>query len=406
MNELWKKRRASYQQKLLKYLRFVFNDHFVIALLFLFGAAALSYSNFLKSLSPQSDLWWAKPLAALILLFLLHSNQLATLLKKPDPVFLLPREQGMRDYFKAAFQHSATVVGTVQVVYFCLLLPFLLLAAHLSLASSICLGLTQLVLAIQRIEQQGAAMYLPLPRNWKWQVVFAWLLPAVILAGGLYLSSLLSLILALILAGTLRSLQKVKLAQSPLDWRYANTKEDGRQSQLARFFNMFTDVATLSPQPKRRRYLDRLLPQAKPSSAGFFKYLFWRGFLRSGEYSSLYLRLTFLCWLILFFLPNYWLALAIAALFIYLIAFQLLPIYMMYDEVVFMHTYPINIQNKFKAFSWVLFSLLLASTILFTIPLATQGFGLVKTLLGLLLLLVESWLLARIYSKLRLKKIA
>jgi Predicted ABC-type exoprotein transport system, permease component len=46
MNEIWKKRRASYQKMLLKYLRYVFNDHFVIALLFLFGAFGLSYSNF------------------------------------------------------------------------------------------------------------------------------------------------------------------------------------------------------------------------------------------------------------------------------------------------------------------------------------------------------------------------
>ena len=32
MNKIWNQRLSQYQQKLLKYLRYVFNDHFVIAM--------------------------------------------------------------------------------------------------------------------------------------------------------------------------------------------------------------------------------------------------------------------------------------------------------------------------------------------------------------------------------------
>ena len=43
MNNLWNQRLNKYQKKLLKYLRFVFNDHFIIALFFILGAACYGY---------------------------------------------------------------------------------------------------------------------------------------------------------------------------------------------------------------------------------------------------------------------------------------------------------------------------------------------------------------------------
>ena len=47
MNKIWNQRLSQYQQKLLKYLRYVFNDHFVIALFFVFGAVCYGYFNFI-----------------------------------------------------------------------------------------------------------------------------------------------------------------------------------------------------------------------------------------------------------------------------------------------------------------------------------------------------------------------
>ena len=45
MLELWKKRQAKHQKQMFKYLRYVLNDHFVLALLFLLGGLGLSYSD-------------------------------------------------------------------------------------------------------------------------------------------------------------------------------------------------------------------------------------------------------------------------------------------------------------------------------------------------------------------------
>ena len=45
MSSLFKKRRQQHFLMLLRYWRLVFNDHFVIALFFLFGALAYGYAQ-------------------------------------------------------------------------------------------------------------------------------------------------------------------------------------------------------------------------------------------------------------------------------------------------------------------------------------------------------------------------
>lgn len=56
MLDLWKMRQKTHQKQMFKYLRYVLNDHFILALLFILGGLALSYSNYLKALSPQAEI--------------------------------------------------------------------------------------------------------------------------------------------------------------------------------------------------------------------------------------------------------------------------------------------------------------------------------------------------------------
>ncbi|MDU7038100.1 MAG: ABC transporter permease, partial [Lactococcus lactis] len=48
MNEIFKKRRKLWYQQNIKYLRYVFNDHFVLFLMILLGALVVQYVNFLQ----------------------------------------------------------------------------------------------------------------------------------------------------------------------------------------------------------------------------------------------------------------------------------------------------------------------------------------------------------------------
>lgn len=49
MNNFFQLRLAKHQKKMMKYLRYVLNDHFVLVCLFLFGGVGFYYSNWLKT---------------------------------------------------------------------------------------------------------------------------------------------------------------------------------------------------------------------------------------------------------------------------------------------------------------------------------------------------------------------
>lgn len=52
MSSFFQKRLARHQKKMMKYMRYVLNDHFVLVCLFLIGGVGLYYSNWLKTLQP------------------------------------------------------------------------------------------------------------------------------------------------------------------------------------------------------------------------------------------------------------------------------------------------------------------------------------------------------------------
>ena len=60
MKEVFAKRRLGFNQQCLKYLRYVFNDHFVLVLVFLLGFinTAICSSIFLKIIGPLLSDWF------------------------------------------------------------------------------------------------------------------------------------------------------------------------------------------------------------------------------------------------------------------------------------------------------------------------------------------------------------
>lgn len=105
MRQLWQKRVRQHIQEQVKYLKLVFNDHFVLALIFLLGALGYTYANAVKALDPSA--WWLKLLLSLVLLAAVSFGRFATLLKEADSVFLLPKESDLPVYLKAARGYSA-----------------------------------------------------------------------------------------------------------------------------------------------------------------------------------------------------------------------------------------------------------------------------------------------------------
>ena len=396
MNNLWKKRLNLYLKRMIKYYRYVFNDHFVIALLFLLGGISYTYSNFIKSLNVDLSYPWAKPVVIIVLLVMLQFGKVGTLIDEPDKVFLLPQEKGMREYLMKAQKRAWVSNSVIQIVVWIVLLPFIYYGVHLNLLESIILLLSQVALKVAQVNLFFIRAFEAKYQAGKYNLIFNYVVPLIVYMLGLYASIYFALGITVGLILYLKSLPKNKIIQ----WNYLIDVEKLRLMRKYSFFNLFTDVPQIKKKAKRRKYLDWLIPKFK----NVYGYLFIRAIIRNGEYSGLYIRLTVIEFIVLLFIPKFWLSLVIGMLFIYLIGFQMLPLYKYFDDNVFVHLYPLETNSKGKEFKSILLALLIINAFLATIAVYIAIQNLLLSGAFLALVLVESILFVYGYANLRLEK--
>lgn len=396
MNNLWKKRLNLYLKRMIKYYRYVFNDHFVIALLFLLGGISYTYSNFIKSLNVDLSYPWAKPVVIIALLVMLQFGKVGTLIDEPDKVFLLSQEKGMREYLMKAQKRAWVSNSVIQIVVWIVLLPFIYYGVHLNLVESIILLLSQVALKVAQVNLFFIRAFEAKYQAGKYSLILNYVVPLIVYTLGLYASIYFALGITVGLILYLKSLPKNKIIQ----WNYLIDVEKLRLMRKYSFFNLFTDVPQVKKKAKRRKYLDWLIPKFK----NVYGYLFIRAIIRNGEYSGLYVRLTVIEFIVLLFIPKFWLSLVIGMLFIYLIGFQMLPLYKYFDDNVFVHLYPLETNSKGKEFKSILLALLIINAFISAIAVYIAIQNLLLSGAFLALVLVESILFVYGYANLRLEK--
>ena len=396
MNNLWKKRLNLYLKRMIKYYRYVFNDHFVIALLFLLGGISYTYSNFIKSLNVDLSYPWAKPVVIIVLLVMLQFGKVGTLIDEPDKVFLLPQEKGMREYLMKAKKRAWVSNSAIQIVVWIVLLPFIYYGVHLNLVESIILLLSQVALKVAQVNLFFIRAFEAKYQAGKYSLIFNYVVPLIVYMLGLYASIYFALGITIGLILYLKSLPKNKIIQ----WNYLIDVEKLRLMRKYSFFNLFTDVPQIKKKAKRRKYLDWLIPKFK----NVYGYLFIRAIIRNGEYSGLYIRLTVIEFIVLLFIPKFWLSLVIGMLFIYLIGFQMLPLYKYFDDNVFVHLYPLETNSKGKEFKSILLALLIINALISAIAVYIAIQNILLSGAFLALVLVESILFVYGCANLRLEK--
>lgn len=396
MNNLWKKRLNLYLKRMIKYYRYVFNDHFVIALLFLLGGISYTYSNFIKSLNVDLSYPWAKPVVIIVLLVMLQFGKVGTLIDEPDKVFLLPQEKGMREYLMKAQKRAWVSNSVIQIVVWIVLLPFIYYGVHLNLVESIILLLSQVALKVAQVNLFFIRAFEAKYQAGKYSLILNYVVPLIAYTLGLYASIYFALGITVGLILYLKSLPKNKIIQ----WNYLIDVEKLRLMRKYSFFNLFTDVPQIKKKAKRRKYLDWLIPKFK----NVYGHLFIRAIIRNGEYSGLYIRLTVIEFIVLLFIPKFWLSLVIGMLFIYLIGFQMLPLYKYFDDNVFVHLYPLETNRKGKEFKSILLALLIINALISAIAVYIAIQNILLSGAFLALVLVESILFVYGYANLRLEK--
>ncbi len=346
MDRLFHERRQKHFLLLLKYWRLVFNDHFVIALFFLFGALAYGYAQLLPSIPPHN--LWIRFLLVLIMVIVTQLGRLATLVKNADPVFLLPQSSQMKKYFRQAFWYSCLPAVLIMLAGVVAVLPLAMVTDRMTtmlisevIITAILTKWSWLKLATLQITLRF--------RNADWLRFIQWGGPFLIWTCTWIIHPLFGLTLSI-----LCSLITAWLAMrwSEIDWRWAVLVERNRMATVYRFFNLFTNVPNLQGHIKKRPYLNPLMRWLREDSVWHF--LYGRGLMRNTEISDLVLRLTLVMAIILAFVPIIWLNSAIMVLALYLIAVQLMPLYDQYANNAFTYVYPVSAELQTRDFKDVI----------------------------------------------------
>lgn len=363
MKELFATRLQQHQKQMMRYLRYVFNDHFVLACTFLLGGVGLYYSDLVKTL--PANFLPGKLLILIVLVGLLHVGTFVSLTKPADQVFLLPKEAQMQDFLKRAFRYSLIFPFAVLVLGAGFLMPLYVVSTGQAYWAFFPLVLLLWSLKVAFLYLRR---YQLVQNPWLASRSYpSWLLACgILLAVALWFSPWLSLVGALLLVVVFREFL-VKRVKQPLAWDKMIATENRRLQRIYRFINLFTDVPQIATSVKRRKYFDGILALIPKDQKHSYLYLFAHRLLRGSDFGGLYGRLLVLGSVLLYFVTERWFSIALGCLFLYLIGFQLVPLFNQFQYMMMTQLYPLPTKQKERALQQLLVGLLLFAGVVFTL---------------------------------------
>lgn len=364
MNKIAKQRLNENLKQSMRYLTLVFNDFFILAIIFLFGALMFWYAQSMKTM--PSNLWFYKPLVGLLLFLPLLTGRLVTLIREADMQFLFTQDENMGEYLRPMHRYSLVLPFILELLLAGIVFPFATIKAEISSIEYILLIVTMLITKEAELEVEKANLYFGKKIGFGLVSVIV-LIIAVI--GAYY--PITALVFAIIAEyGDIPNFKPIfgkKMNKKVIfDWRYAVESERARKDRVYSIFSMFTDVKERRVAIKRRKYLDFLLPKSL-AGENPNRFLYRRSLLRNPEYLNLVVRMTLFAILISWLVQDWRWALGLSALVIFLTIYQLLPMASEYDSNIMYHVYPIVKDNREKDMAKVLNLVLLGQWLLISI---------------------------------------
>ncbi len=398
---MWKKRHHQYTVEVRRYLRYMLNDHLLIALIFFTGGAAYYYNRWLEDL-PQGVPYLL--IIAIILSFFLTKGSVQTLLKEPDLVFLLPVEKRLDSYFNKAFLWSALIQGYLLLIVFAIIAPlYLKLTGQTFLQLSILFGII-LLIKIWNLFMAWNIEYLQ--ESWTRLVdpSIRYIINFVLCYFLISQAHIMFILTLLILMGCVLT-YFYKLRQSKgLKWDRLIELESKRMLMFYRIANLFTDVPKLKERIKRRAWLGWVTGLLGYSQDHSYKYLYLRTFLRSSDYFGIFVRLTLIGGAALYFVPMNNGKLVLGVLFLYLTGYQLMTLWRHHHMKIWLNLYPVRFMQRQASFLSLINAILIVQTFFFVLFLIGRGDWLLAVSL-FILGVIFNYVFVYHYVRARLSKI-
>lgn len=399
VSKLWKDRFAQFTKQLGRYLRYIFNGHLVVVLLFLLGTGAYYYDQFVETLQPDFP---AALIIALVLGLILTFSPTYTFFLEADKIFLLPLETKLGSYFKRSFVASFIIQLYFLLMVLALFMPMYVQVYQGSFKSFFTFLLLLAVMKVWNLLSRWQVQYHVSEQLHAFDSVVRFGLNGLfvyfMLVDGLALMTGL-----MVLMIVLYVYWRQQTRNRGLKWEYLIEQEEKRMTAFYRIANLFTDVPKLKDRVKRRRVLDWMLNWISLRQENTYLFLYMTAFVRAGDYLGLVLRLTIIGAMAMVLVSFGIGQVLIVLIFLYLTGFQLLPLANHHENKIWVMLYPASETFKRKAFQQLLLAVLLFETGVFFVVLLLSG-ALLYSFMALGAGLLFSYYFVYSYSKIRLKK--
>ena len=325
--QLWGSRFKTYQKKVMKYAKYMMNDHFMIVFFFLFGFLLFQYSTWLKTIRILE--WPLILFISLLLAIFPLFGEIATYVEEADLHFLSVIGEDFKPYFKRAIRYSWIFPLVMNGIATIFVLPIFMQAYGNGTIPFIDIFVTLLSLKGFHFTVQKSVLEGKLPKNSYYNLAL-YLVNSICLFGILSLiPNIFSLLMALVLMVLSIVLYRFASAK-PVHfvWNELIGREQMRQQRIFRVIALFVDVPFLKKhQAKRNQSLDIFVGKLTPNRIHPYRYLLVRTVLRSSNYVTIFLQMIVATVLLSFASSIWYWIMAIQSIMIVVICFQFASLY-------------------------------------------------------------------------------
>lgn len=325
--QLWGSRFKTYQKKVMKYAKYMMNDHFMIVFFFLFGFLLFQYSTWLKTIRILE--WPLILFVSLLLAVFPLFGEIATYVEEADLHFLSVIGEDFKPYFKRAIRYSWIFPLVMNGIATIFVLPIFMQAYGNGTIPFIDIFVTLLSLKGFHFMVQKSVLEGKLPKNSYYNLAL-YLVNSICLFGILSLiPNIFSLLMALVLMVLSIVLYRFASAK-PVHfvWNELIGREQMRQQRIFRVIALFVDVPFLKKhQAKRNQSLDIFVGKLTPNRIHPYRYLLVRTALRSSNYVTVFLQMIVTTVLLSFASSIWYWIMGIQSIMIVVICFQFASLY-------------------------------------------------------------------------------
>ena len=321
--QLWGSRFKTYQKKVMKYAKYMMNDHFMIVVFFLFGFLLFQYSTWLKTIRILE--WPLILFISLLLAIVPLFGEIATYVEEADLHFL----SVIGEDFKRAIRYSWIFPLVMNFIATIFVLPIFMQAYGNGMIPFFAIFVTLLSLKGFHFMIQKSIFEGKLPKNSYYNVAL-YLVNSICLFGILsFIPKVFSLSITQVLAVLAIGLYRFASAKTVnFDWNEMIQKEQARQQRIFRVIALFVDVPfSKKHQAKRNQSLDIFVGKLTPNRIHPYRYLLVRTALRSSNYVTVLLQMIVATVLLAFVSSIWYWIMAIQSMMILVICFQFASLY-------------------------------------------------------------------------------